>query len=415
MSQNREDHITSDYSSQDLIDDELTLSENENENLKPCTKAKTIKYAKYAMKRYLLDAFTGMGQGLFVTLIAGLIIKQIGKIFGSMTKFGSGLIKIGDLASVLTGPGIGIGIARALSNNNLVIFSAMVAGLLGAFSDKFLAGTWGTLSIPLSPGNPIGAYICSVIACELGNLVVFFKTKLDILLVPLVMFFAVFGGVYVAYPFRLAGTYIAQFIDKSTNAQPFWMSIVMSLWIGLLLTLPTSSAATCISLNVGGIAGGAAVTGCCCHMIGFAVASFRENKIQGLIAQGFGTSMLQIPNLIKHPLILIPQVLSSIILGPIATCIFKLKCSPAASGMGTSGLVGLFGTIDGTGDSIPKWQLALGIIFTQFIGPVLLSIGLSELMRWRGWIKPDDQRLEMSKQVNGDDDEGNPKEDKPVV
>jgi uncharacterized membrane protein len=251
-----------------------------------------------------------------------------------------------------------------------------------------------------------------VIACELGNIIVFFKTKLDILLVPLVMFFAVLGGIYVAHPFRLAGTYIGEFIDRSTNAQPFWMSIVMSLWVGLLLTLPTSSASTCISLNIGGIAGGAAVTGCCCHMIGFAVASFRENKIQGLIAQGLGTSMLQIPNLINHPLILVPQVISSLIMGPIATCAFNLKCSPAASGMGTSGLVGLFGTLDGTGDSIPKWQLVLGIILTQFIGPALLSIGISEFMRWRGWIKPDDQRLEISKQV--DVDKENPDGDKIV-
>jgi uncharacterized membrane protein len=349
------------------------------------------------MTRYLIEALTGMAQGLFVTLIAGSIIKQIGKLVGKETKFGSMLRIIGDLASLLTGPGIGVGIARALSENNLVIFSTMVAGLLGAFSDQYIAGKWGSGPLSLIPGNPIGAYICSVIACELGNIVVYLKTKLDILLVPLVMLFAAIAGAYVAQPFRVAGTKVAEFISQATDAQPFWMSIVMSCWIGLLLTLPTSSAATCISLKIDGTAGASAVTGCFCHMIGFAVESFRENGIQGVISQGIGTSMLQIPNLVKHPLILVPQVISSIIVGPIATLAFNLKCTYTESGMGTAGLLGLFGTISGSAGTISNVQIAFGIITTQFIAPILLSLGISEFMRWRGWIKMDDQKLTFSK------------------
>jgi uncharacterized membrane protein len=386
--------------SDDEIEHEREIStkvEDSNNNGSSCKDTKYYQLAKKVMTRYLIEALTGMAQGLFVTLIAGSIIKQIGKLVGKETKFGSMLRIIGDLASLLTGPGIGVGIARALSENNLVIFSTMVAGLLGAFSDQYIAGKWGSGPLSLIPGNPIGAYICSVIACELGNIVVYLKTKLDILLVPLVMLFAAIAGAYVAQPFRVAGTKVAEFISQATDAQPFWMSIVMSCWIGLLLTLPTSSAATCISLKIDGTAGAAAVTGCCCHMIGFAVASFRENRIQGVISQGLGTSMLQIPNLVKHPLILVPQVISSIIVGPIATLAFNLKCTYTESGMGTAGLLGLFGTISGSAGTISNVQIAFGIITTQFIAPILLSLGISEFMRWRGWIKMDDQKLTFSK------------------
>lgn len=376
-------------------DEENTDPENpDGESHSKCTDTKAWHVFKAICTRYLIDALTGMSQGLFVTLIAGLIIKQIGKLFGEKTQGGQMFIIVGNLASMLTGPGIGIGIAKALSDNNLVIFSTMVAGLLGAFSDKYLKHDgWGTQPMALSPGNPIGSYITSVLACEVGNIIVRLHTRLDILLVPLFMFITTIGAAYVCWPFRTAGDYIAQGIDYAAKVQPVPMSIILSAWVGLLLTLPTSSAATCITFQISGLAGGAAVTGCCCHMIGFAVASFRENGWQGLISQGIGTSMIQIPNIVKHPQILIPQVISSIILGPIATCAFGLKCVAAGSGMGTAGLVGIFGTIEGTGSTIPKWQLGLGITLMHFICPALISVGISEFMRWRKWIKPGDQLL----------------------
>jgi uncharacterized membrane protein len=273
----------------------------------------------------------------------------------------------------------------------------MIAGMMGAWSPQYIDLAFGEKPVALSPGNPIGSYICGLIATEVGNLIVRCRTRLDILLVPLGMFIATIAGVYVCQPFRLAGTWIGEMIEKATDAQPFWMSIVMSVWVGLLLTLPTSSAATCISLNIHGMAGGAAVTGCCCHMVGFAVASFRENGWRGLVSQGIGTSMLQIPNLVPHPLILVPQVISSLILGPLATCAFGLECVAAASGMGTAGLVGLFGTIEGSSGIIPSWKIGLGITFCHFILPIVVSLGISELMRKFGWIKFGDQLLELHK------------------
>jgi uncharacterized membrane protein len=336
-----------------------------------------------------------MSQGLFVTLIAGLIIKQIGKIFGTESRACLKFTAVGNLASLLTGPGIAVGCARMLSEHNLVIFAAMVAGIIGAWSPQYIDGTFGFLAVPLSPGNPIGSLICGIITAEIGNLIIWFHTRLEILLVPLGMFLATIAACYVAHPFRLAGTWLGETIERATNAEPFWMSLVMSLWVGLLLTLPTSSAATCISLNIHGTAGGAAVAGCCAHMVGFAVASFRENGWRGLISQGVGTSMLQIPNLIKHPIILVPQVISSLIVGPIATCLFDLQCVAAAAGMGTAGLVGLFGTIDGSSGIIPAWKIGVGITLSHFLLPIGLSIGISEFMRWRGWIKFGDQMLDL--------------------
>lgn len=305
-------------------------------------------------------------------------------------------IDAGNIASLLTGAGIGAGISKALGSSNLVIFSTIISGLIGAYSDKFIDRAWIIQNkITVGPGNPIGSYINSVIGCEIGNLVVRLNTRLDILLVPLFVIIASIGGTYVCWPFRTAGTYIADGIAYAMDEQPFVMSIVMSVWIGLLLTLPTSSAATCISLSIGGLAGGAACAGCCSHMVGFAVASFRENGWRGLISQGIGTSMIQIPNLVRHPLIIVPEVITSIIMGPIAALAFELETDPTASGMGTAGLVGLFGTIEGSSGKIPSWKIGVGITLCHFILPAILNLAISEFMRWRGWIKFGQQKLEV--------------------
>ena len=379
----------------DEVKDEET-SEDDYKIEKRTPARKILNFIKWFMNRYFIIALTGMSQGLFVTLIAGCVIKQFGKAFGSTTRGGSMFIETGNIATLLMGAGIGGGIAKSLSNSNLVIFSTMIAGLMGAFSDKFIDRNFisSTNTIAVTAGNPIGAYINSVICCELGNFVVWLHTRLDILLVPLLTLICSIGGTYVCWPFRTAGTFIADGIGLAMNEQPALMSIVLSCWVGILLTLPTSSAATCISLDIKGLAGGAAVTGCCCHMVGFAVSSFRENGWRGLISQGIGTSMLQIPNLVRHPLIIVPEIIASIIVGPIATLAFDLRCDASASGMGTAGLVGIFGIIEGSSGVIPAWKIGVGIALTQFILPAIICLGISEFMRWRGWIKYGDQKLD---------------------
>lgn len=348
---------------------------------------------KKLSKRWFIDAFTGMAQGLFVTLIAGTIIKQIGGWIGDNT-FGNFLVAIGNIASLLMGAGIGAGIATHLKAPKLLIFSCMIAGLVGAFSTQFINGNWlvGGM-IKAVPGNPIGAYVCSLMACEIG-LWVSGKTKLDILIVPLTVMLVTIAGVYVCIPFVELLDLISRGIDQATRVQPIIMGIVISVVVGILLTMPTSSAAICIALNLGGIAGGAAVVGCAAQMVGFAVQSFRENKFSGLISQGIGTSMLQIPNIMKHPIIFIPPIVASAIVGPLSTWVFGLQCSAAGSGMGTAGLVGIFTTVDASmAAGVPSWKIGLGIALLFFIIPIIVCVTLSEIMRKYKLIKFGDMSL----------------------
>lgn len=378
----------------------------DNKNLKKIFLEKIKKYAN----RWFIQAFSGMAQGLFVTLIAGTIIKQLGKLILSTgtpagVAVGNGLNVIGSVASILMGAGIGAGIARYLKCSNLTILTCTVAGLIGAFSLSFIDGTWvnlasQTISVK-SPGNPIGAYVCALIAAEVGNLVSG-KTKLDILLVPLTVIFVSALSTFVAWPFIKFIDLVAKGIEISTEATPFIMGIVISTTMGLLLTLPTSSAAIWISIAAVSpnsdamlIAGGAACVGCCAHMVGFAVSSFRENRWGGLVAQGLGTSMLQIPNLIKNPKILIPQIVASMIVGPLSTTVFRLRCNASGGGMGTSGFVGIFGMIEASSGLIPVWQIALGIFLLAIVIPALIAFGVSELLRRINWIKINDMKLEI--------------------
>lgn len=385
-----------------IHDDDLI----DNKNLKKIFLEKIKKYAN----RWFIQAFSGMAQGLFVTLIAGTIIKQLGKLILSTgtpagVAVGNGLNVIGSVASILMGAGIGAGIARYLKCSNLTILTCTVAGLIGAFSLSFIDGTWvnlasQTISVK-SPGNPIGAYVCALIAAEVGNLVSG-KTKLDILLVPLTVIFVSALSTFVAWPFIKFIDLVAKGIEISTEATPFIMGIVISTTMGLLLTLPTSSAAIWISIAAVSpnsdamlIAGGAACVGCCAHMVGFAVSSFRENRWGGLVAQGLGTSMLQIPNLIKNPKILIPQIVASMIVGPLSTTVFRLRCNASGGGMGTSGFVGIFGMIEASSGLIPVWQIALGIFLLAIVIPALIAFGVSELLRRINWIKMNDMKLEI--------------------
>ncbi|MBR2614064.1 MAG: PTS sugar transporter subunit IIC [Clostridia bacterium] len=376
---------------------------------------KFINYLKALPKRYFIDAFTGMAQGLFVTLIAGTIIKTIGEKIGATTAVGQILILLGQIASILTGAGIGVGMANYLKAPKLVVFSAIVAGFIGAYAEKVIGATitFNSISVGLnsditsitalftpdqvSPGNPISAYVCALIAIELGTLVQG-KTKLDILLVPLTCVVSAFVGCFISIPFIWLIKVLSKGIDVATGAVPFVMGIVISVVMGILLTMPTSSAAIWVSIATGVttqnmyLAGGAAVVGCACHMVGFAVASFKDNGFSGLISQGLGTSMLQIPNIMKKPIIMLPMIISSAILGPLSTCVFKLLCNASGGGMGTSGLVGVFGVLAVEGqDPLMMW---LGIILLMFVLPALLNLGITAFMRKKGWIKPGDMKLD---------------------
>lgn len=349
--------------------------------------------------RWFITGFGGMAQGLFATLIIGLIIKQIGKLFGETTGVGASLILAGNVATILTGAGIGAGIAHSLKAHRLVVFAAMAAGFIGAQAKAFAAGTLienGNFVIAsISPGDPIGAFLAAIISSEVGIFLTG-KTKVDIIALPLCVILVSILVAYTLCPpvIALMGL-IGEGIQLATQAQPFLMGIVISAVVGLLLTLPTSSAAICLSINLGGLAGGAAVVGCAAHMVGFAVASFRENRWAGLIAQGLGTSMLQIPNLMRKPLIALPAVISSIIVGPLATCVFQIQCVPAGSGMGTSGLVGVFGVIEASSGLMSGWMIALAIALLFFILPALISLLVSEFMRKKGWLTEKDMKLEL--------------------
>ena len=366
--------------------------------------SKIKQYFKDLPKRYFITAFSGMAQGLFVTLIAGTILALIAKIIGN-NYVGNTLNLIANIAKTLMGAGIGVGIAYALKKDKLLVFSCGVAGMVGAFADKLMPGANAFTSLTLGlPGNPIGAYVISMLVCEVVSLYSG-KTKLDIILIPLGTLILSILGVFIAYPFIWLINQLGLLIAYATNATPFIMGIVVSVIMGILLTMPTSSAAIWISVatavlsvenidtaeyNAMLLAGGAATVGCACHMIGFAVSSFRENKYSGLISQGIGTSMLQIPNIMKKPIIMVPSIIASAILGPISTCVFKLKCGASGGGMGTSGLVGVFDLFENNSMTFTN---VLGIILLMFILPALITLGINELFRKKEWIKPNDMKL----------------------
>lgn len=352
---------------------------------------KVLTIVKKLCKRWFIDAFTGMALGLFATLIAGTIFVQLGKLIGD-NSVGKLVVSIGQIAQTLMGAGIGAGIAYMLKADKLTIFSAMVAGFIGANGSGFDM-------ITLKIGNPICAYLTALIVTEICKLYAG-KTKIDIVLIPLgAMIISFVVVITLCEPVNWLITQLSFGIAAAMDWSPFFMGVVISVVMGILLTMPTSSAAIWVAVVLAApdspallLAGGAAVVGCASHMIGFGVASFRENGIGGLVAQGLGTSMLQIPNIMKNPKILIPPVIASAIVGPLATFVFKLKCNAAGGGMGTAGLVGVFGVIEASAD-LQIWVLVLGIILLMFVIPAVVSFLTSELLRKIGWIKPGDMAL----------------------
>jgi len=347
----------------------------------------------YRLKKFLsyifVDGMSGMAIGLFATLIIGTIVENIGKLFGD-TQFAFYIMTTGQFAKFLMGAGIALGMGYRLKKAPLVSISAGVVGMLASFVAKLSVGINYT-----SVGEPLGAFIASFVALEIGSLVSG-KTKIDVILTPLT---SIFAGALIAF---LLGTPISKFMDLLKNLiatageqQPFLMGVLVAVFMGVFLTLPISSAAIGVALQLDGIVAGAAVVGCCTQMIGYAVMSFRENKWSGLVAQGIGMSLLQMPNLLKKPILWLPPVIVSAILGPISTCVLEMTSTAVGSGMGTAGLVGVIETFASMSATQNGWLVALQIFTIDIFAPALLCWGISEFMRKKGWIRYGDLKLNL--------------------
>ena len=345
--------------------------------------------------RIFIDGLSGMAQGLFATLIIGTIIQQIGTLIGG--SIGDMIFVIGKVAASLTGAGIGIGVAYKFGCSQLVVVSSATAGMVGAFASKLLAGAVlveGTM-VYAGPGEPLGAFLAAYVGIELGQLVTG-KTKIDILVTPLVTIgTGSLVGLILGPPITGFMTWLGSLINWGTEQQPFIMGIVVSVLMGMILTLPISSAALGIILNLSGLAAGAATVGCCCNMVGFAVASYRENKVGGLLAQGIGTSMLQVPNIVRKPVIWLPAILSSAILGPVGTMLLHMTSNATGSGMGTAGLVGQIMTWQTMVATEAPMVVLIKILVIQIVLPAIVTLAISEFMRKKEWIKYGDMKLDL--------------------
>ncbi len=339
-------------------------------------------------KLYFVDAMSAMALGLFASLL-------MGTIFGTVAKYIPDGNAIRDFFDLLAGAGgatgavIGIAIAYALKAPMLVMLSAGVVGMFGNAYGSTLMFEGAAKSVT---AGPLGAFVCVLLAVEIGKLVSK-TTKVDILVTPaitlgagaLVAMLLCPGIAHLMY-------WLGYFINYATGLYPLIMGIIISVVVGIVLTLPISSAAICAMIGITGIAGGAAVAGCCAQMVGFAIISFRENKWGGVVAQGLGTSMLQMGNIVKNPLIWIPATLASAITGPISTCLFRLECSGVSAGMGTCGLVGPLGVFTDMGFNTTS---IVGVILVCLVLPAILSLVFSEIMRKLGWIREGDMKLDL--------------------
>ena len=328
------------------------------------------KNVNITVQTYLIDALGAMAFGLFASLLIGTIFATL----GDKTQI-QAFIVIADYAKSATGAALGVAIAYALKAPQLVLFSAATVGIAGN-----------------ALGGPVGALVATIVATELGK-IVSKETRVDILVTPGV---TIISGVLIA---QFVGPGVAAFMDAfgmmvktATEMQPFFMGILVSALIGIALTLPISSAAICIALTLDGLAGGAATAGCCAQMVGFAVLSFRENGVGGLLAQGLGTSMLQMGNIVKNPKIWIPPTLASMVTGPIATVVFQMTNIHTASGMGTCGLVGPIGVYTSMGGGANMW---LAILLVCFVLTAVLTWIFGEVCRKLGWIKDGDLKLDL--------------------
>lgn len=338
------------------------------------------KNIEFSAKRYGIDALSAMAQGLFASLLIGTILSTIGQQFNVPA-----LDEIGTFAKSVQGSAMAIAIGYALKCPPLVLFSLTAVG----YAANALGGAGGAFAV----------LVITIVAAELGK-AVSKETKLDILITPIVTICSgILLAMLIAEPIGKGASAVGNFIMWATELQPFWMGIIISVVVGIALTLPISSAAICHAIGLTGLAGGAALAGCCAQMIGFAVMSFRENKWGGLLAQGIGTSMLQMGNIVKNPRIWIAPIVTSAIIGPISTCIFKLEMNgaPISSGMGTCGLVGQIGMYTGwvANGAAPVAMQWIGMLLTHIVLPAIICWALGLLCRKIGWIKENDLKLDL--------------------
>ena len=356
-----------------------------------------VRMNKY-VKRYLIDAMSGMAQGLFASLLIGTIIKTLGQqlLRLSVNPVFQFLVDAGNFATEghVVGAAMAVGIGFAMGVPALVLFSLVAVG--------------AAANVTGGAGGPLAVLVIAIIAAELGCLVSK-KTKVDIIVTPAVtILVGALLTVLTAKYIGAAASSVGKLIVWATKLHPFWMGIIVSVVVGIALTLPISSAAICAAFGLTGLAGGAAVAGCCAQMVGFAVLSFRENRWGGVLSQGLGTSMLQMPNIIKNPKVWIAPILTSVITGPLATCLFKMEMNGAAvsSGMGTCGLVGQIGVITGWFEPsevaighgavaiTPTFFDWLGLVLVCFVLPAVLTWAFGLIFRKIGWIKDGDLALE---------------------
>ena len=344
-------------------------------------------------KRYGIDALSAMAQGLFCSLLIGTILKTLGQQLDM-----SFLVDVGAFASAMSGPAMAVAIGFALQAPPLVLFSLATVG--------YAANTLGSVTLTGTPGagGPLAVLLITILSAELGK-AVSKETKIDILITPLVTILSGVGlSALVAPAIGTAASSVGSFVEWATVLQPFWMGIAVSVIVGITLTLPISSAAICAALGLSGLAGGAAVAGCCAQMVGFAVLSFRENRWSGVISQGLGTSMLQMGNIVRNPRIWIPPILTSAITGPIATCVFRFQMNDpsggVASGMGTCGLVGPIGVYAGWVNDVAlgiKTSITgfdwLGMALICFVLPAVFTWCFGLICRKLGWIREEDMKL----------------------
>lgn len=355
-----------------------------------------MKKIKYCLNDIFVEGMTGMASGLFATLIMGTILAQIGALIGGTV--GDYINLAASVAKTLTGAGIGVGMAYRFKESVLTTVAAGICGMTGAYASQMIAGSFlvdGLIHIS-GPGEPLGAFIAAYLGIKCGHLVAG-KTKLDIIITPFVTIVpGAAVGFLVGPPISSFMTALGRLIMWATERQPLLMGIVVSVLMGMILTLPISSAALGVILNLSGIAAGAATVGCCCNMVGFAVASFRENGWGGLFAQGIGTSMLQVPNIMRKPLIWLPAIISSAILGPVSTVLLGMTNNATGSGMGSAGLVGQIMTYQTmAAEGFHGIMILIDIVVMHFIAPAILAFLISEFMRKRKWIKEGDMKLDI--------------------
>ena len=330
------------------------------------------------IRNYLYDVLNAMARGLFATLIMGTIIRQVGIISGFIV-----LEQLGQIAMFLMGPGIGGAIAIGRGARPFTILSAMVAGAIGA--GMIVATGAGFMVIT---GEPVGALLAAIAATEAGRLIEG-RSKFDLLIIPAVVIIT--GGLVgltIAPYIAAAMTALGAFINNLTMLQPLLMGVLIAVFVGMMLTGPTSSVALCVAIGIDGLAAGAALAGCAAQMVGFAVISFRENKFSGLISQGFGTSMIQFPNIIRNPLIWIPPTIAGAVGGGLSTMVFNMRTTSVGAGMGTSGLVGQFTTLTVMGE-----DALIPIALLHFIIPAVVSLVIAEFMRSKKLIRFGDMQL----------------------